>query len=188
MRNLTISFAAILFLAGTSIAKGQKSSPTAPQKGTERYEQWLHSEVRHQLMLLPWYTVFDDLEYSVTGYTVTLRGAVVNPTLKSEAGNVVKHIEGVESVNNQIQVLPNDPMDNQIRRAEYRKIYSQPSLSRYGIGNLQSIHILVNNGHVTLTGYVDSQADKDVANLQANSVPNVFSVTNNLIAQNANSK
>lgn len=184
MRNLTICFVLVLFLGGTVIATSQKNSPTAPQKGTERYEQWLHNEVRHQLMLLPWYTVFDDLEYSVSGYTVTLRGAVVNPTLKSEAANVVKRIEGVESVNNQIQILPDSPMDNQIRRAEYRKIYSQPSLSRYGIGNLQSIHILVNNGHVTLTGYVDSQPDKDVANIQANSVPNVFSVKNNLVVQN----
>lgn len=183
MRHCTGFFLAIL-LAGAATANSQKSSPTAPQKGTERYEQWLQNEVRHQLMLLPWYTVFDDLEYSVSGYSVTLRGAVVNPTLKSEAANVVKHIEGVENVNNQIQILPNDPMDNQIRRAEYRKIYSQPQLSRYGIGNLQSIHILVNNGHVTLTGLVDNQSDKDVANIQANSVPDVFSVANNLVVQN----
>lgn len=183
MRHCTGFFLAIL-LAGAATANSQKSSPTAPQKGTERYEQWLQNEVRHQLMLLPWYTVFDDLEYSVSGYSVTLRGAVVNPTLKSEAANVVKHIEGVENVNNQIQILPNDSMDNQIRRAEYRKIYSQPQLSRYGIGNLQSIHILVNNGHVTLTGLVDNQSDKDVANIQANSVPNVFSVANNLVVQN----
>lgn len=183
MRHCTGFFLAIL-LAGAATANSQKSSPTAPQKGTERYEQWLQNEVRHQLMLLPWYTVFDNLEYSVSGYSVTLRGAVVNPTLKSEAANVVKHIEGVENVNNQIQILPNDSMDNQIRRAEYRKIYSQPQLSRYGIGNLQSIHILVNNGHVTLTGLVDNQSDKDVANIQANSVPNVFSVANNLVVQN----
>lgn len=188
MRKRTTTFLLFFFLAGTAIARSQKNAPTAPQKGTERYEQWLHNEVRHQLMLLPWYTVFDDLEYGVSGYTVTLRGAVVNPTLKSEAENVVKHIEGVEAVSNQIQVLPNDPMDNQIRRAEYRKIYSQPQLSRYGTGNLQSIHILVNMGHVTLTGYVDSQSDKDVAKLQANSVPNVFSVANNLIVQNQNPK
>lgn len=188
MRQLITSFVLFLLIAGSAIAHSQKNAPTAPQKGTERYAQWLHNEVRHQLMLLPWYTVFDDLEYSVSGYTVNLRGAVVNPTLKSEAANVVKHIEGVESVNNQIQILPNDPMDNQIRRAEYRRIYSQPQLSRYGIGNLQSIHILVNMGHVTLTGYVDSQSDKDVARLQANSVPNVFSVADDLVVQNQATK
>ncbi|MGB6482513.1 MAG: BON domain-containing protein [Candidatus Acidiferrales bacterium] len=189
MRNLTIAIILILSLSlpalGKSTSQNQKNQPTAPEKGTQRYEQWLQNEVRHQLMLLPWYTVFDDLEYSVSGYTVTLKGAVVNPTLKSDAGNAVKHIEGVEAVDNQIEVLPNSPMDNQIRRAEYRKIYSQPSLSRYGIGNLQSIHILVKNGHVILTGYVDSQSNKNVANIQANSVPNVFSVKNDLVVQSS---
>lgn len=187
MRNLP-KLIAVLILAlslpsfSIAVTRTQKNPP---QRGTERYQQWLHNEVRHQLMLLPWYTVFDDLEYSVQGYSVTLKGAVVNPTLKSDAESAVKHIEGVESVNNQIEVLPNSPMDNQIRRAEYRKIYGQPSLFRYGMGNLQSIHILVKNGHVTLTGYVDSDSDKNVANIQANSVPNVFSVTNDLVVQNS---
>jgi hyperosmotically inducible periplasmic protein len=125
------------------------------------------------------------LEYSVNSYSVTLKGDVINPTLKSDAENAVKRIEGVETVDNQIQILPNSPMDNQVRRAEYRKIYSQPSLSRYGIGNLQSIHILVNNGHVTLTGYVDSQSNENVANIQANSVPNVLSVTNGLVVRSS---
>lgn len=163
----------------------QQNHPTVPERGTQRYQQWLQQEVRHQLLLLPWYTVFDDLEYSVNGYTVTLKGAVVNPVVKSDAESAVKHIEGVEKVDDQIEVLPNSPMDNQIRRAEYRKIYSQPSLSRYGIGNLQSIHIIVKNGHVTLTGVVSSEADKNVANIQANSVPNVFSVTNKLVVENS---
>lgn len=179
------TFILIIALAasGSAVARSQKSA-TVPQKGTERYEAWLQQEVRHQLLLLPWYTVFDQLAYSVNGYNVTLTGAVVNPTLKSDAESAVKHIEGVEKVDNQIRVLPNSPMDNQIRRAEYRKIYSQPTLSRYGLGNLQSIHILVENGHVTLAGYVDNETDKNVANIQANSVPNVFSVKNELTVQN----
>ena len=151
--------------AGITQAKQQRN---APEKGTQRYADWLKQEVRHQLLLLPWYTVFDNLQYSVNGYTVTLKGQVVNPSVKSDAEAAVKHIEGVEKV------------DNQIRFAEYRKIYSQPSLQRYGVGNLQSIHIIVKNGHVTLEGFVSSEADKNVASLQANSVPNVFSVTNNL--------
>lgn len=176
---LFVAFASPTFGAGTI----QQSHPTVPERGTQRYEQWLQQEVRHQLLLLPWYTVFDDLEYSVNGYTVTLKGAVVNAVLKSDAANAVKHIEGVEKVDDQIEVLPNSPMDNGIRRAEYRKIYSQPSLSRYGIGNLQSIHIIVKNGHVTLTGVVSSESDKNVANIQANSVPNVFSVTNKLVVE-----
>lgn len=162
---------------GIAQAKQQKN---APEKGTQRYADWLKQEVRHQLLLLPWYTVFDNLEYSVNGYTVTLKGQVVNPSVKSDAEGAVKHIEGVEKVDNQIEVLPNSPMDNQIRFAEYRKIHSQSSLQRYGVGNLQSIHIIVKNGHVTLEGFVSSAADKNVAGLQANSVPNVFSVTNNL--------
>lgn len=185
MRNLIRAFIPLLSLAvASSVLAQNKNNATAPEKGTPRYEAWLQQEVRHQLLLLPWYTVFDQLGYSVNGYTVTLTGAVVNPTLKSDAQSAVKHIEGVEKVENQIRVLPTSPMDNRIRRAEYRKIYSQPNLSRYGLGNLQSIHIIVENGHVTLTGYVDNESDKNVANIQANSVPNVFSVKNDLVVQN----
>ena len=151
------------------------------QKNSRNGEEWLKKEVRHELLTLPWYSVFDNLAYSVNGNEVTLSGQVVQPTLKSDAENAVKHIEGVEKVNNQIEVLPTSPMDDQIRRAEYRAIYSQDLLSRYGVGNLQSIHIIVKNGHVTLEGVVDSQQDKDAAALYANSVPNVFSVDNHLM-------
>ncbi|MCU1341969.1 MAG: transport-associated protein [Candidatus Acidoferrum typicum] len=151
------------------------------QKGARNSDEWIKKEVRHELLTLPWYSVFDNLAYSVNGNEVTLLGQVVQPTLKSDAENAVKHIEGVEKVNNQIEVLPTSPMDDQIRRAEYRAIYSQDLLSRYGVGNLQSIHIIVKNGHVTLEGFVDSQQDKDAATLYAKSVPNVFSVDNHLI-------
>jgi hyperosmotically inducible protein len=151
------------------------------QKGARNSEEWLKKEVRHELLTLPWYSVFDNLAYSVSGNEVTLSGQVVQPTLKSDAENAVKHIEGVEKVNNQIEVLPTSPMDDQIRRAEYRAIYSQDLLSRYGVGNLQSIHIIVKNGHVTLEGFVDSQQDKDAATLYAKGVSNVFSVDNHLM-------
>jgi hyperosmotically inducible protein len=150
------------------------------QRGARNSDAWLKKEVRHELLTLPWYSVFDNLAYSVSAGEVALLGQVTNPTLKSDAENVVKHIEGVERVNNQIEVLPASPMDDQIRRAEYRAIYSQDLLSRYGVGNLQSIHIIVKNGHVTLEGNVDSQQDKDAAALYAKSVPNVFSVDNHL--------
>ena len=135
-------------------------------------------EVRHELLLLPYYTVFDLLQYKVDGGTVTLSGAVNNPALKSDAGNVVKHIEGVERVVNNIEVLPPSPMDDQIRRAEYRAIYGFGGLYRYGIGSQQAIHIIVKNGHVTLAGVIDSVGDKDAAGIQAKTVPNVFSVDN----------
>lgn len=154
---------------------------THPQKGARNSEDWLKREVRHELVTVPWYTVFDILQYSVNGNEVTLTGQVVNPTLKSDAENAVKHIEGVEKVNNQVEVLPASPMDDQIRRAEYRAIYSQDMLSRYGVGALQSIHIIVKNGHVTLEGVVDSEADKNAAGIYSKSVSNVFSVTNNLV-------
>jgi hyperosmotically inducible protein len=105
---------------------------------------------------------------------------VVNPTVKSDAGNSVKRIEGVSQVVNEIQVLPLSSFDNQIRRAEYRAIFSDPSLSRYSMGAIPSIHIIVDNGHVTLVGYVSNQMDRTLAGIRAKGVPNVFSVTNDL--------
>jgi hyperosmotically inducible periplasmic protein len=144
-------------------------------------ESRLLQEIRHQLVMLPYYSIFDDLAFRVNGGEVTLLGQVTNPTLKSDAGNVVKNIEGVTKVNNQIEVLPLSPMDNQIRLAEFRAIYGDPTIGdRYGHQALPSIHIIVNNGHVTLEGVVANDGDKNLINIRANSVPNVFSVTNNL--------
>jgi hyperosmotically inducible protein len=137
-------------------------------------------EVRHELVMLPYYGVFDNLAYSVNGTNVTLYGQVTRPTLKSDAGNVVKHIEGVTSVDNQIQVLPLSDMDDRIRMAEYRAIYSEPSLNRYALQAVPPIHIIVDNGKVTLVGVVASETDKNLANIRANSVSGVFGVTNNL--------
>lgn len=138
-------------------------------------------EVRHQLVMLPYYTIFDDLAFRVDGSTVTLLGDVTNPVLKSDAENVVKRIEGVTQVNNQIQVLPVSPMDWQIRRAMFRAIYGDPQIGdRYGHQALPPIHIIVNNGHVRLEGMVANQMDKNLINVRANSVPNVFSVENDL--------
>lgn len=151
--------------------KGQRESKS---------EQNLIREVHHQLVLLPYYSVFDLLGYKVDGDRVTLEGAVVRPTLKSDAENAVKSIEGVGSVTNNIEVLPTSPMDDQLRRALYRAIYGDPSLSKYSWSAVPSIHIIVKNGNVTLEGVVDSETDKNLAGLRANSVPNVFSVKNNL--------
>lgn len=144
-------------------------------------EARLAQEVRHQLVMLPYYTIFDDLAFRLDGTTVTLLGQVTNPTLKSDAGNVVKRIEGVTQVNNEIQVLPLSDMDWQIRRAEFRAIYGDPMIGdRYGHQALPGIHIIVNNGHVKLEGVVANQADKNLINIRANSVPNVFGVENDL--------
>jgi hyperosmotically inducible protein len=130
--------------------------------------------------MLPYFSVFDNLAYKVDGYNVTLMGQVTKPTLKSDAENVVKRIEGVEHVDNQIEVLPLSPNDDRIRRQLYRAIYGYPALQRYAMGVQQSIRIIVKNGNVTLEGVVDNETDKNIANIRARSVPGTFSVTNNL--------
>jgi hyperosmotically inducible protein len=140
----------------------------------------IQKEVRHELLMLPYFGVFDNIEYRVDGETVTLLGDVTRPTLKSDAENVVKHIEGVQHVVNNIEVLPPSPMDDQLRLALYRAIYGFPALEKYALGVQKPIRIIVKNGHVTLEGVVDSEADKNLAGVRANTVPGIFSVTNNL--------
>jgi hyperosmotically inducible periplasmic protein len=157
------------------------SAPAASQE--TKASQNLVREVRHQLLLLPYYTVFDNLAFKVDGDHVTLEGQVTNPTLKHDAEAAVKSIEGVSGITNNIEVLPPSPMDDQLRRALYRAIYSEPSLSKYGWSAMPSIHIIVKNGHVTLEGVVDNETDKNLAGLRANSVPNVFEVKNNLVVK-----
>lgn len=168
---------ALLLLATASPAGAGQATH---QRNEKRMYENLVREVRHRLLLLPYYSVFDNLLFKVDGDKVTLLGQVVRPTLKSDAEAAVKGIEGVASVDNQIEVLPVSPMDDQLRRAVYRAIYGDTSLSRYGMSALPSIHIIVKNGNVTLEGTVDSEGDKNLANLRVSQVPNVFSVKNNL--------
>jgi osmotically-inducible protein OsmY len=151
------------------------------REATPKAEARIQKAVRHKLVMLPYLTAFDNLAYKVNGYDVTLTGQVVNPTLKSDAANAVKGIEGVEKVDNQIEVLPTSPMDDGLRRKLYRAIYGYPSLQRYALPVLKPIRIIVKNGNVTLEGVVDNQSDKNVAGLRANGVSGVFSVTNNLV-------
>jgi hyperosmotically inducible periplasmic protein len=164
-----------LLLAMASAALGrQAAAPSAA--ATAR----ITKEVRHELLMLPYFTVFDNLSYKVDGYNVTLIGQVTRPTLKSDAENVVKRIEGVEHVDNQIEVLPVSPNDDRIRRAVYRAIYGYPALQKYALGVQQPIRIIVKNGNVFLEGVVDNEGDKNIANIRANGVSGVFSVKNNL--------
>ena len=156
-------------------------SGTATRAQEPKAQQNMIKEVRHQLVLLPYYSVFDNLSFRLDGSKVVLLGQVVRPTLKSDAEAAVKSIEGVSSVQNDIEVLPNSPMDDQIRRATYRAIYGEPGLSRYALSAVPSIHIIVKNGNVTLEGVADNETDKNLAGLRANGVPNVFSVKNNLV-------
>ena len=130
--------------------------------------------------MLPWFGVFDNIEYQVNGNTVTLLGQVVRPTLKSDAENVVKHIEGVQHVDNKIEVLPTSPMDDRLRMSLFHAIYGYPALEKYAMGVQKPIRIIVKNGHVTLEGIVDSDADKNMAGMRANTVPGIFSVDNHL--------
>src|SRR5713226_10061795 len=131
--------------------------------------------------MLPSYGPFDNLAYKVAqDGSVTLVGQVTRPTLKSDAENVVKGIEGVEHVDNQIEVLPVSPMDERLRIRLYRAIYGYEPLQKYALGVQKPIRIIVKNGHVSLEGVVDNQADKDAAGIRANGVPGIFSVTNNL--------
>ena len=138
-------------------------------------------EVRHELVMLPYYSVFDNLAYKVDGYTVTLVGQVTKPVFKSDAEKAIRKIEGVENVVNNIEVLPLSPMDDQIRRAVYRAVYRQPGLEMYSLRAVPTIHIIVKNGHVTLAGAVGNVGDKERAGIAANTVPGVFSVTNDLL-------
>ena len=181
MRFLKMTMLSLLVAPMLGLGALKAAQEMQNQRGAGRNsDAWITREVGHELMTVPWYSVFDILKYKVNGNVVTLSGTVVNPTVKTDAENAVKHVEGVEKVIDQVEVLPPSPMDDQLRRAEYRAIYSQAMLSRYGVGNLQSIHIIVKNGHVTLEGSVDNQQDKDAATLFAKGVSDVFSVDNNL--------
>ncbi len=146
-----------------------------------REMQRIEKQVRHELNMLSYVNAFDYLAYTVNAdNTVTLSGEVTNPVLKSDAGNVVKRIEGVERVNNQIQVLPVSFMDDGLRRRLFRTIYGYPALQKYSMGVQKPIRIIVDNGHVTLMGVVDSEMDKNLAGIRANGVPGIFSVDNQL--------
>jgi hyperosmotically inducible protein len=192
----TVIFTILASIATIAAPKASKSEVLVPyhrlaaqqpnrrgnQNTRERVRTYLKREVRHELVMLPYYGVFDWLEFEVRGDgDVILLGQVTRPSLKSDAENVVERIEGVERVINRIEVLPLSPNDDRIRRAVFRTLFNINSpLHRYGLGAVPSIHIIVRNGHVTLKGMVGSQADRNIAYLRVNGVPGVFSVSNRL--------
>jgi hyperosmotically inducible protein len=180
---MIISTAVISRSAAPAVVRAPVVSRELPeQAGRARAQSYLIQEVRHELIMLPYYNLFDWLEYEVQpDDTVILRGQVVSPTLKSDAENAVKRIEGVRQVVNQIEFLPLSPDDDRIRRAVYRAIYGEnSSLFRYALQAVPSIHIIVKNGNVTLKGVVDSRSDSDLANIKARGVPGAFEVKNEL--------
>ena len=177
---VALTVAPSLSTAGTTAAP-QRDRRSVSAQAQERLER----VVGHELRMLPYYSVFDNLEYRVKGYDVELLGQVTRPTLKSGAERVVKRIEGVEKVSNRIEVLPLSTYDDRIRRAVFQAIYSSSHLSRYALQAVPPLHIIVKNGNVTLVGVVATESESNVATLQANSVPGVFSVTNKVRVEKA---
>jgi hyperosmotically inducible protein len=183
MRKLLGIMGIALLAAPFAVAQQNQSQNQVFTAGSADEAQ-LVKEIRHNLLMLPYYSIFDDLSFSVNGTVVTLEGACP-PTppwdIKSDAENAVKQVKGVTQVNNNIKELPLSPMDDQIRQAVARAIYGDAQIgTRYGYQALPSIHIIVDNGHVTLKGVVDNQMDDTMIRMRANQVPNVFSVTDDL--------
>jgi osmotically-inducible protein OsmY len=175
MKKGTIFLSTVLALVLALSFSAQNAMASDP--GMDR----ITKQVRHELNMLPYVNAFDYMAFTVNAdNSVTLMGEVTNPVLKSDAANVVKRVEGVERVTNQIQVLPVSPMDSGLRFHLYRTIYGYPALQKYALGVNKPIRIIVDRGHVTLMGVVDSQADKNIAGLRANIVPGIFSVDNQL--------
>ena len=166
------AFATLLLAVVPSVVMAQGSRGASDPQ--------LERRVRHELVTLPYYGVFDNLAYQVDGGTVTLYGEVVRSSTRSDAAGRVKRLAGVTRVVNNIKVLPLSNFDDRIRRATYRSIAQMGGLYRYLQGTNPSLHIVVNNGHVTLEGVVSGSGDKNLAYLAANRVPGVFSVKNNL--------
>ena len=164
--------------AQTQIGGAQTTAPTATLS-PESFQK-LANKVRHELVMLPYYDVYDNLYFRIDGRTVTLLGETPNASTKSSTGSVVKHIEGVDKVINNIEVLPPSSADQRIRRATYNAIYKYGPLFKYSHAPVPPIHIIVKNGRITLEGIVDSESDKQMAGMQANQVPGTFQVTNNL--------
>ena len=178
-KPIIILFALALLLGPSTAAYAQLESPENRQ---ERRMTAITEEVRHQLVTLPYYTVFDWLEGQVKADgTVVLMGQVTQPRLKSDAEWRLKRLEGVSGVVNNIEVLPLSAHDDQLRRALYRNIYASESpLFRYALQSVGPIHILVKNGHAVLKGVVASESDKRLAAIAAREVPGVFDLQNQL--------
>ena len=187
MRKLMVS-GIVLMLALAASAQISSNGPVVKDYGKQLSttenpaETKLAKEVRHEILMLPWYSLFDDLEFTVQGRTVTLSGFVTSEhsVTKSDAENAVKHIEGVDKVINNIEILPPSPLDTRVRQQVYEALSRTGGLSRYFWEAAPSVHIIVENQRVTLAGFVSSEMDKNLATIAANGVSGVFQVTNKL--------
>jgi hyperosmotically inducible protein len=176
--------ACFLLLASAISSKataGQSHSAGAPAaRSDSKPSPPLAREIRHQLAALPFYSVFDFISFTLEGRKVTLTGQSLRPALKRNAVAAIESLEGVETVVDQIEVLPNSPADNELRRGVYRAIFEDPALAPYAAQAVPAIHILVKNGSVALEGTVKTAADKSLAATRASGVANVTGVRNNL--------
>jgi hyperosmotically inducible protein len=173
--------AMLLGLSAPAFAADQTGATQQQQQKKQAPESQLERQIRHELIMLPYYTIFDNLEFQLKeDGTVVLSGQVVWAYLKDDAEYAVKQIKGVNKVINNIEILPLSRYDNIIRRREFYAIYSGIGFERYAIQAVPPIHIIVDNGDVTLKGVVADEYDKKVAGIEANTVPQVFHVTNDL--------
>jgi hyperosmotically inducible protein len=161
-----------LFLISVA-AVGLFAATTFAQSGS------IDNQVYHRIRGLTYYNTFDYISWQVNGSTVTLNGKVLSLGTKSEAAHAVKDIPGVTQVINNIQDLPPSSFDDQIRRAAMREFENRGPAQYFGWPN-PDVHIIVENGRLTLEGYVARKTDSDTLNILANGLPGVFQVTNNL--------
>src|SRR5262249_11334174 len=171
-----VALVAALIIGLGSLVIGATSASAAPVPDNPPSKARLAKEVRKKLVMLPYYGVFDNLAYSIDGGTVTLHGQVVRPSTRSDAARSVARIPGVTRVVNNIEVLPLSSFDDSIHVRTLRALQRSGGLYRYFLGANPSLHIVVNRGHVTLTGVVDSNLDRQLAYMTARQVPGTFSV------------
>ncbi len=180
MRKMMLALVAAVMFLGSVAPSVRAQAPWSSRHSASAADRQLSEAVYRELMDLPFFTVFDNLQYRVNGTEVTLYGQTANTRLVSDARKFVEQIPNVTRVNDQIELLPQSRFDDRIRHDEFRAIYSHPVLQKYGEGTYPSIHIIVKNGHVTLVGEVNNQLDKQVAGTRAAQVRYVFSVENQL--------
>jgi len=181
IENIILMLAAVMAIAASTVFAAPN---TVDVSQPEVQQQQMSKQVRHELVMLPYYGVFDNLAYKIEGDTVTLYGQVVHASTRNDAARRVARIAGVHRVINNIEVLPPSSFDDEIRVRTYRAVFNAGGLYRYAMGSNPSIHIVVNRGHVALEGTVSNEMDRRLAYIAASGVPGVFSVTNNLQVDN----
>jgi hyperosmotically inducible periplasmic protein len=183
-RTISPKFASLLVISlilTLSSLRAQRPPEVKPATAAPKTdESQLSHEIRHQLLVLPYYSVFDYITFTLDGGNVTLTGYVLRPTLRANAEAAAKSLEGVSSVKNLIELLPKSATDDDSRRAVYRSIFEDSTLQRYAVSEVPAIHIILRDGEVTLEGAVATEAEKNLASTRASGVSGVSNVKNNL--------